>query len=196
MSKTAFLFPGQGAQYVGMGQQAAESLPAARALYDRAATVLGYDLAKLCFEGPAEEPDTTVYSQPALYTLSIPDFLNIPVLAAEAPPAAVADGDGFSATIPLRTGMTWSDGEPVDANDFVFTFDIVREFELGSNWISNTPEQVTSVIGSTDGGRRRAGQTRLWSTPFSPSLTSFVKTASSTSAKELLWIRMLSLKKS
>ena len=71
MSKIAFLFPGQGAQTVGMGRQAAESLPAARRLYDRAAEVLGYDLAKLCFEGPAEELDSTVISQPALFVTSL-----------------------------------------------------------------------------------------------------------------------------
>ena len=53
MGKIAFLFPGQGAQTVGMGRRVAESLPAARRLYDRAGEVLGYDLAKLCFEGPA-----------------------------------------------------------------------------------------------------------------------------------------------
>jgi len=67
VSKIAFLFPGQGAQTVGMGRQAAESLPAARRLFDRAGEVLGYDLAKLCFEGPAEELDSTVISQPALF---------------------------------------------------------------------------------------------------------------------------------
>ncbi len=71
MSKIAFLFPGQGAQFIGMGQQAAESLPAARALYERAASVLGYDLAKLCFEGPAEELDSTAISQPALFVTSL-----------------------------------------------------------------------------------------------------------------------------
>jgi [acyl-carrier-protein] S-malonyltransferase len=71
VSKIAFLFPGQGAQTVGMGQQAAASLPAARRLYDRAAEVLGYDLAKLCFEGPAEELDSTVISQPALFVTSL-----------------------------------------------------------------------------------------------------------------------------
>ncbi len=71
MSKIAFLFPGQGAQIVGMGRQAAESLPAARRLYDRAAKVLGYDLAKLCFDGPAEELDSTVISQPALFVTSL-----------------------------------------------------------------------------------------------------------------------------
>lgn len=71
MSKIAFLFPGQGAQTVGMGAALAQSLPAAQALYDRAREVLGYDLGKLCFEGPAEELDSTVYSQPALFVTSL-----------------------------------------------------------------------------------------------------------------------------
>lgn len=71
MSKIAFLFPGQGAQTVGMGSQAAESIPAARRLYDRANDILGYDLARLCFEGPAEELDSTVVSQPALFVTSL-----------------------------------------------------------------------------------------------------------------------------
>jgi [acyl-carrier-protein] S-malonyltransferase len=71
LSKIAFLFPGQGAQKVGMGKQLADSLPAARALYDEAAEILGYDLAKLCFEGPAEKLDSTVYSQPALFVTSL-----------------------------------------------------------------------------------------------------------------------------
>ncbi len=71
MSKIAFLFPGQGAQAVGMGQQVAQELPAARKLYDRANAILGYDLAKLCFEGPAEELDSTVISQPALFVTSL-----------------------------------------------------------------------------------------------------------------------------
>ncbi len=71
MSRIAFLFPGQGAQTVGMGKRLAESLPSVRQLYDRAAEVLGYDLAKLCFEGPAEELDSTVYSQPAIFVTSL-----------------------------------------------------------------------------------------------------------------------------
>jgi [acyl-carrier-protein] S-malonyltransferase len=71
LTKIAFLFPGQGAQNVGMGRAQAESLPAARRLFDQAAEILGYDLAQLCFEGPAEELDSTVYSQPALFVTSL-----------------------------------------------------------------------------------------------------------------------------
>jgi [acyl-carrier-protein] S-malonyltransferase len=71
MSKIAFLFPGQGAQFVGMGRQLAETLPAARKLFDRAGELLGYDLAKLCFHGPADQLDSTVFSQPALFVTSM-----------------------------------------------------------------------------------------------------------------------------
>lgn len=71
MAKIAFLFPGQGAQHVGMGKTLSQQFPAAKALYDRANEILGYDLAALCFEGPAEKLDTTVISQPALFVSSL-----------------------------------------------------------------------------------------------------------------------------
>ena len=71
MSQFAFLFPGQGAQSVGMGRQACEAVPAARELFERAGTVLGYDLATLCFDGPADKLDSTVYSQPALFVCGL-----------------------------------------------------------------------------------------------------------------------------
>lgn len=54
-----------------MGKRLAESLPAVRRLYDRAREVLGYDLARLCFEGPADQLDSTVCSQPALFVTSL-----------------------------------------------------------------------------------------------------------------------------
>lgn len=71
MSKPAFLFPGQGAQTVGMGRLLVESTPQAKAVFDRAATILGYDLLQVCVEGPAEKLDSTVYSQPALFVTSL-----------------------------------------------------------------------------------------------------------------------------
>jgi [acyl-carrier-protein] S-malonyltransferase len=71
VSRVAFLFPGQGAQAIGMGQSLAASLPAAADLMSRASEILGYDLAKLCYEGPAEELNSTVHCQPALYVTSM-----------------------------------------------------------------------------------------------------------------------------
>jgi [acyl-carrier-protein] S-malonyltransferase len=71
VSKIAFLFPGQGAQTVGMGQELAETLPAVRTLFDRAAAILGYDLADVCFNGPTEKLNSTAYSQPALFVCGL-----------------------------------------------------------------------------------------------------------------------------
>lgn len=71
VSKIAFLFPGQGAQAVGMGQSLHARLPAVQRLYAEANRILGYDLARLCFEGPAEDLDSTIYSQPALFVTSL-----------------------------------------------------------------------------------------------------------------------------
>lgn len=68
---TALLFPGQGAQTVGMGAAAAAELPAAKTLFDRASETLGYDLLGLCTDGPAEQLDATVHSQPAIYIASL-----------------------------------------------------------------------------------------------------------------------------
>ncbi|MCP4450541.1 MAG: ACP S-malonyltransferase [Planctomycetes bacterium] len=69
--KTAFLFPGQGAQCVGMGKDVAEASPLAEAVYARAQEILGFDIASLCFEGPAEELNTTAMSQPAIFVTSV-----------------------------------------------------------------------------------------------------------------------------
>jgi [acyl-carrier-protein] S-malonyltransferase len=71
VTKTAFLFPGQGAQNVGMGATLAASLPQAQELFARAADILGYDLLELCTNGPAEKLNSTVYSQPALFVCSL-----------------------------------------------------------------------------------------------------------------------------
>jgi len=71
MANFAFLFPGQGAQSVGMGRQLYETLPAAKRLFDEAADVLGYRLIEVCANGPAERLNATDVSQPALFVCSL-----------------------------------------------------------------------------------------------------------------------------
>lgn len=69
--KIAFVFPGQGSQYVGMGRDLHEAYPKASAVFDKADEILGFPLSKLCFEGPKEELDDTINTQPALLTVSV-----------------------------------------------------------------------------------------------------------------------------
>ena len=69
--KIGFIFPGQGSQVVGMGQAFVESQPALRKFYADASAILGYDLATLCFKGPAEQLNNTEFTQPALLVTSI-----------------------------------------------------------------------------------------------------------------------------
>ena len=68
--KVAFCFPGQGSQDVGMGRAMAEQFPEAQALFAEASEAVGFDVARLCFEGPIEELTQTELQQPALVTRS------------------------------------------------------------------------------------------------------------------------------
>ena len=68
--KTAFLFPGQGAQTVGIGADIARAFPAAAQIFDKANNIIGFDLSRICFEGPADKLNTTTISQPAIFVTS------------------------------------------------------------------------------------------------------------------------------
>jgi [acyl-carrier-protein] S-malonyltransferase len=79
--KTAFLFPGQGSQYAGMGRSLADSFPAARRRFEEADDALGFSISQLCFEGPDEALRLTENTQPALLAVSVAAWT---VLLAEA----------------------------------------------------------------------------------------------------------------
>ena len=70
MTKRAFLFPGQGAQFVGMGQDICQGFGVAREIFDRAEAITALPIKKLCFEGPKEQLDRTDMAQPAIFTVS------------------------------------------------------------------------------------------------------------------------------
>jgi [acyl-carrier-protein] S-malonyltransferase len=70
-SKVAFMFPGQGAQFVGMCGDVVKDVPKAKELFEKASEILGYDLLQVCTEGPKEKLDSTVVSQPAIFVASM-----------------------------------------------------------------------------------------------------------------------------
>ena len=71
MNKIAFIFPGQGSQYVGMGKTLYDNFPVAKSTFEEAEKVLGYDIKKVCFEGPFEKLTEPSYIQPAILVVSV-----------------------------------------------------------------------------------------------------------------------------
>jgi [acyl-carrier-protein] S-malonyltransferase len=68
---TAFIFPGQGSQFVGMGKDLYENSPAAKKIFDQADEILGFKISELCFEGPTEKLNATDIQQPAVFVMSV-----------------------------------------------------------------------------------------------------------------------------
>src|SRR5579863_10137510 len=71
MSKTAFLFPGQGSQFAGMGKTLSDTYPEAARVFQEADDALGFPISKMCFEGPERDLRLTENTQPALLTVSV-----------------------------------------------------------------------------------------------------------------------------
>lgn len=123
-----------------MGQQLYETLPAAKALYDRAREVLGYDLAKVCFEGPAEELDSTVYSQPALFVTSL---AALEMLRANSPDVVLACEAAAGLSLGEYTAMVFA-----GVMDFETGLNVVRQRgEAMQDAADATPSGMVSILG-------------------------------------------------
>ncbi len=87
---TAWLFPGQGSQQVGMGADLAARYPAAARIYEQADRILGFEFSKMCFEGPAAALDETINTQPALYVTGIATLAALEEMHGQISPMAAA----------------------------------------------------------------------------------------------------------
>jgi len=92
------------------------------------------------------DPESSVWNgyvlaahAPALFQYSLPDLALVPQLADGLPAEPVQEGDTWTVTQHLLEGVEWSDGEPIDAEDIIFTYEVVRDLNLGGNWLLNYP---------------------------------------------------------
>jgi [acyl-carrier-protein] S-malonyltransferase len=160
MPKTAFLFPGQGAQTVGMGKELYQEVPAARTLFDRAGEVLGFDLKAICFEGPAGALEATDVSQPAIFVASLAALEGLKATDSDTV-AACAGAAGLS--LGEYTALVFA-----GSIDFESALKVVRRRGQAMQAAAlATPSGMTSVVGLDEPAvdelcRRVAPHGRLW----------------------------------
>ena len=108
---TAFVFPGQGSQAVGMGKELAEADPVAKQTFDEADAILGFSLSQLMWDGPVDELNETVNTQPALYVHSVAAYRAFTHLYPDFVPASVAGHSlGELSALTASRALSFSDG--------------------------------------------------------------------------------------
>jgi [acyl-carrier-protein] S-malonyltransferase len=110
LQTTAFVFPGQGSQSVGMGKELAEQFPLAKQIFDEADSILGFSLSKLMWNGPAEELNETVNTQPALYIHSIAVWMTFTNLSSTRPASVAGHSLGELSALTASGALAFADG--------------------------------------------------------------------------------------
>jgi len=107
---TAFIFPGQGSQAVGMGKDLAAQFPTAKQIFDEADSILGFSLSKILWEGPAEELNETINTQPALYVHSIAAWMTYTLLPSPKPATVAGHSLGELSALTASGALSFADG--------------------------------------------------------------------------------------
>jgi len=107
---TAFIFPGQGSQAVGMGKDLAAQFPTAKQIFDEADSILGFSLSKILWEGPAEELNETINTQPALYIHSIAAWMTYTLLPSPKPATVAGHSLGELSALTASRALSFADG--------------------------------------------------------------------------------------
>lgn len=141
--KTAFLFPGQGAQHVGMGKDLCEAFASARNIFDRAETATGLELRKLCFEGPEDQLARTDVCQPAIFTVSAATLAVMDEVLA--PEKASAIRPAFAAGLSLGEYTALYAADAIDFEPAVKL--VARRGQLMQQAATNAESGMVSVIG-------------------------------------------------
>jgi [acyl-carrier-protein] S-malonyltransferase len=107
---TAFIFPGQGSQAIGMGKDLAAQFPVAKQIFDESDSVLGFSLSKLMWDGPVEELNETINTQPALYVHSVAVWMTYMHLSTLKPATVAGHSLGELSALTACSALPFADG--------------------------------------------------------------------------------------
>lgn len=138
MTKIGFLFPGQGAQFVGMGKDLYAESPAAKKVYDQADQILGYSISQLCFAGPESELTRTLYAQTTILVTSLAALAAIREKAPDLQPSLVA-------------GLSLGEFTALAASDAISFEDALKLVQIRAEAMEvaaqNNPGTMASIMG-------------------------------------------------
>ena len=141
-SSIAFLFPGQGSQYPGMGKELAENFPAAKQVFEEADEALSFSISRLCFEGPEEDLQLTENTQPAILSASVAAFRAIQTQGLPAPAFVAGHSLGEYSALVAAGAMSLGDA--------------VRTVRARGRYMQEAVPVGTGAMAAVIGGEREA----------------------------------------